>query len=94
MAFFISLGKFEIFIYLSKNIFSDLFEFNVMNTKGFKMCAECTNKQFIDVDEEGRDRYYCALVDGIVRKGIVYDSTDASACIKWNLFRDIQKIVN
>ena len=58
-----------------------------MNTKGFKMCAECTNKQFVDVDDEGRALYYCAWVDGIVRKGIVYDTTDASACIKWGLFK-------
>ncbi|MBP3287651.1 MAG: hypothetical protein J6L79_00275 [Muribaculaceae bacterium] len=58
-----------------------------MNTKGFRMCAECANKQFVDVDDEGRVRYYCPLVDGIVRKGIVYDSTDASACIKWNVFK-------
>lgn len=65
-----------------------------MNTTGFKMCAECTNKQFVDVDDEGRALYYCALVDGIVRKGIVYDSTDASACIKWNLFKPLDSATN
>lgn len=58
------------------------------------MCAECTNKQFVDVDDEGRALYYCALVDGIVRKGIVYDSTDASACIKWNLFKPLDSATN
>jgi hypothetical protein len=58
-----------------------------MNTQGFKMCDECTNKQFLDLDADGRARYYCNLVDGIVRKGIVYDSTDASACIKCDLFK-------
>ena len=58
-----------------------------MYNNSFKMCVDCSNKRLIDVDEKGRNRYYCALVDGIIRKGIVYDSTDASACIKWKLFK-------
>lgn len=58
-----------------------------MNNDGFKMCADCTNKQFMDFDSDGSARYYCSFVDGIVRKGIVYDSTDASACIKGDLFK-------
>lgn len=58
-----------------------------MNTNSFKMCVDCANKQFVDIDIEGRARYYCALVDGIVNKGIVYDSTDAAACIKGDLFK-------
>ena len=65
-----------------------------MNITGFKMCADCINKRFLDFDNDGRTRYYCALVDGIVRKGIVYDSTDASACIKWNLFKPINNTTN
>lgn len=60
-----------------------------MSAQDFKMCADCTNKQFIDFDTDGRARYYCNLVDGIVRKGIVYDSTDASTCIKWDLFNPV-----
>ena len=60
-----------------------------MDNSGFKMCADCVNKQFVDFDADGRAMYYCALADGIVRKGIVYDSTDASACIKWNLFKPL-----
>lgn len=55
------------------------------------MCVDCANKQFIDSNINGRAVYYCALVDGIVRKGIVYDSTDASACIKWYLFKPVDK---
>lgn len=58
-----------------------------MNAKGFKMCVDCVNKQFIDFDTNGRARYYCTLVDGIVRKGIVYDSTDATACVKSEMFK-------
>lgn len=60
-----------------------------MDNNGFKMCAGCANKQFIDFDTYGRARYYCSCVDGIVYKGIVYDSTDASACIKKDLFRPV-----
>lgn len=60
-----------------------------MNTVGFKMCVDCINKQFIDFDTDGRATYYCSLVDGIVRKGIVYDSTDASACVNWDLFKPV-----
>lgn len=59
-----------------------------MDTTIFKMCVDCVNKQFVGIDAGGRKRYYCSLVDGIVRKGIVYDSTDASACIKWGIFKD------
>ncbi|ANU62488.1 hypothetical protein [Muribaculum intestinale] len=65
-----------------------------MDNSGFKMCADCVNKQFVDFDADGRAMYYCALVDGIVRKGIVYDSTDASACIKWNLFKPLDFATN
>lgn len=65
-----------------------------MNSTGFKMCANCSNKRFLDSDNDGRTRYYCALVDGFVRKGIVYDSTDASACIKWNLFKPLDFATN
>lgn len=41
-----------------------------MYNNSFKMCVDCSNKRFIDVDEKGRNRYYCALVDGIIRKGL------------------------
>ena len=57
-----------------------------MDDNSFKMCADCTNKRSIDVDGKGRERYYCALVDGKIPKGIVYDSTDASECIRLGLF--------
>jgi hypothetical protein len=59
-----------------------------MNNNGFKMCADCTNKRFIDIDAQGRNRYYCPSIDGIIRNGIVYDTTNATACIKWGLFKD------
>ncbi len=58
-----------------------------MNTT-FKMCADCVNKRFIGTEPDGRKIYYCSLVDGIIRKGLVYDSTDASVCIKWGIFKD------
>ena len=60
-----------------------------MKTIDFKMCADCVNKQFVNSDTNGRAIYYCALVDGIVHKGIVYDSTDATVCIKEDLFRPV-----
>lgn len=59
-----------------------------MSNNGLRMCVDCTNKQFVCVDAYGRKKYYCPLVDGIVRNGIVYDSTDASACIKWGIFKE------
>lgn len=65
-----------------------------MNTKGFKMCADCTNKQFINFDTDGRAIYYCALVDRIVLKGIVYDSTDATDCIKYGVFKPANNTTN
>lgn len=65
-----------------------------MDKNSLKMCADCINKQFVDIDANGRKRYYCAKVDGIVRNGIVLDSTDASACIKWGIFRDIHLMAN
>lgn len=52
------------------------------------MCVDCINKRYVGIDADERKRYHCPLVDGIVRKGIVYDSTDASACIKWGIFKD------
>lgn len=42
-------------------------------------------------DDLGRKIYYCSKVDGIVRQGLVLDSTDASACIKWGLFNGLEK---
>lgn len=59
-----------------------------MNADGLKMCIDCVNKQFVSIDADGRKRYYCSKVDGIVRNGIVFDSTDASACIRWGKFKD------
>lgn len=58
-----------------------------MDNNGFKMCVDCANKQFVDLDTDGRAMYYCAIVDGIVSNGIVYDSTDATDCIKCGLFK-------
>lgn len=65
-----------------------------MTATGFKMCIDCVNKQFIDFDSDGRARYYCALVDGIVLKGIVYDSTDATDCIKYGVFKPANNTTN
>ena len=58
-----------------------------MGNPGFVVCAECINKTFYDIDGQGRRRYYCPKVDGIIRNGLVFDSTDASACVKWKIFR-------
>lgn len=58
-----------------------------MENQGFIVCAECINKTFFDTDENGRKRYYCSKVERIVKDGLVFDSTDASACVKWGIFR-------
>lgn len=58
-----------------------------MKESGFLMCAECINKKFHDIDKFGRRRYYYSKIDGIIRDGLVLDSTDASACVKWGLFQ-------
>lgn len=65
-----------------------------MDNNGFKMCAGCANKYFIDFDTDGRAIYYCALVNGIVPKGIVYDSMDATDCIKYGLFKPSDNTTN
>lgn len=62
-----------------------------MDTNGFRTCADCINKRFLCFDKDGRKKYYCKLVDGIVRGGIVFDTTDASACIKWGLYNQRNK---
>ena len=59
-----------------------------MKKLGFVVCAECINKTFYDIDEKGRRRYYCSKVDGIIRNGLVFESTDASACVKWGIFKN------
>ena len=53
---------------------------------GFITCAACSNKSLIGIDTDGTNKYYCSIVGKIVRNGIVYDTTDASACIKNGLF--------
>lgn len=65
-----------------------------MNKLGVITCAECVNKTFHGFDYLGRKRYYCSKVDGIVRQGLVLDTTDASACIKWGLFNGLEKRKN
>lgn len=57
-----------------------------MDNNGLKMCIDCVNKKFVNIDADGRKKYYCSQVDGI-RNSIVYDSTDASACVKWGIFK-------
>lgn len=58
-----------------------------MDNKGFILCSQCVNKIYHDTDEKGRKRYYCSKVDGIVRDGLVFDTTDASACVKRGIFK-------
>lgn len=58
-----------------------------MDDKGFILCSQCVNKIYHDTDEKGRKRYYCSKVDGIIRNGLVFNTTDASACVKWRIFK-------
>lgn len=62
------------------------FKYGDMEEKGLIMCATCNNKSFISVDNDGTRKYYCSIVDGIVRNGIVYDTTDASDCINEGVY--------
>ncbi len=62
-----------------------------MNSQEFVVCAECINKIYYDTDTKGRKRYYCAKVDGIIRYGLVFDTTNASACVKWGIFKGKNK---
>ena len=62
-----------------------------MSSQGFVVCAECINKIYYDTEKSGRKSYYCAKVDGIIRDGLVFDTTDASACVKWGIFKDKNK---
>ncbi len=52
-----------------------------MGTNGLIFCAECGNKHFVGIDDEGRIMYYCKSIAGVVKYGIVYNTTDASACL-------------
>lgn len=58
-----------------------------METCGFQMCAGCSNKQIIGYENDGHKKYHCSFVDGVVKDGIVYDDTDASACVRDLLYR-------
>lgn len=58
-----------------------------MGTNGLIFCAECGNKHFVGIDDEGRIMYYCKPIDGVVKDGIVYNTTDASACLELDLYK-------
>lgn len=63
-----------------------LFKYDNMNFDGLITCAACSNKSLIGIDSDGTKKYYCSIVDGFVKNGIVYDTTDASTCVKNALY--------
>lgn len=52
------------------------------------MCLDCSNKQSFP---ELLGVYYCPYVKDILPNGIVYETTDATECVKKGFFREIYR---
>lgn len=63
----------------------------IIVNQGFIVCAECINKIYYDTDTKGRKKYYCEKVDGIIREGLVLDTTNTSVCVKWGIYKGKNK---
>lgn len=65
-----------------------IMEVVIMEGDGFRICAECCNKQAKVGLVKGQ--YYCHLVDGILPNGVVQDDTDATECVRQSWFRSVK----
>lgn len=69
------------------NIDNQNLTLNKMIDNRFITCAGCNNKSYVGLDCDGNKIYHCDLVEGIVKDGIVFDTTDASDCLKYDLYK-------